>query len=497
MDTGCDINKEADSKPVKEREEMKGKKKYGVTIAAGSGVLIAFVLVMAATASLVSGCGPTSSVKAGMSEKVITPPVGSPMAGYRRQGVSTGVHDDLFARSLVIEDGSGTTVAFITLGIINLSENYMDSIRKAVSEQTGIPVKNIVVSCTHTHSGPALGGCSDEYKKLLVDNSVACAVEAWNNRKPSFVGTGSTVCLDLGMNDRRMEYGGLHPDPEVGIIKVQDLKGKLTGVAFVYGCHPSTLDLHNLEFTEDWPYYAIKGIKEQIGEDVWVAYYQSAQGDVKVGYTAELSAVGADMGIRNWWFAEHKGSQMTWPVLEALDEIETSGALTVDATSAYYDFPLRDSYPVTAAEAERLDREAKAKLAEMEKKADSIGKRVLDRYRVDVFLSGLTLGCARWVESHPNPKPIPMLLQAVRIGDTVIATFPVEVFAEIGLAVKERSPVEKTFIIGLASGHGGYMPTADEYLEGGYSAVMTRYSPKCEQVLIESSLELIGKVSDQ
>jgi len=476
---------------------MNGRKKHGVAMAIGSGVLITFALVMAAAAFLVSGCGPTSSVKAGMAEKVITAPVGSPMSGYRRASVSTGVHDDLFARSLVIEDGNGSTVVLMTLGIINLSEDYMDRIRTAVNEQTGIPEKNIVISCTHTHSGPAVGGCSDEYKQLLFDNCVASAVEAWNNRQPSFVGTGSTVCLDLGMNDRRMEYGGLHPDPEVGIIKVQDLKGKITGVAFVYGCHPSTLDLHNYEFTEDWPYFAIRGIKEQIGDDVWVAYYQSAQGDVKVGYTAELSAVGADMGIRNWWYAEHKGTHMTWSVLEALGDIETSGTLTVDATHGYYDFPLRESYPVSEAEAERLDREAKAKLAEMEKKADSIGKRVLDRYRVDVFLSGLTLGCARWVENHPDPDPIPMLLQSVRIGDAVFTTFPVEVFSEIGLAVKERSPVEKTFVIGLASGHGGYMPTAAEYLEGGYTAVMTRYSPRCEQVLIESSLELIGRVSDE
>jgi len=299
------------------------------------------------------------------------------------------------------------------------------------------------------------------------------------------------------MNDRRMEYGGLHPDPEVGIIKAENAKGKLIGIAFIYGCHPSTLDLHNLEFTEDWPYFSIKGIKEMVGEDVWVAYFQSAQGDVKVGYTAELSAVGAEMGIRNFWYAEHKGNMMTWSVLEALGDIPTSGDLTIDASNGYYDFPLRDSYPMTAKEAEKLDNDARAKLAEMEKISDKIGKRVLDKYKVEVFLTDLQLGCARWVEEHPNPEPLRMFRQAIRIGDAVFVTFPCEVFSEIGLAVKNRSPVEKTFIIGLASGHGGYMPTAQEYLEGGYAAVMTRYSPDCERVLVDTSLELIGKISDK
>ena len=291
-----------------------------------------------------------------------------------------------------------------------------------------------------------------------------------------------------------MEYGGLHPDPEAGIIKVEDAKGKIIGVAFIYGCHPSTLDLHNLEFTEDWPYYSIKGIKEKVGEDVWVAYFQSAQGDVKVGYTAELSAIGADMGIRNFKYAEHKGRMMVEPVVSTLPDIVTSGSPVVDMTSTFADFPIRDSYPITHAEAKRRQEEAKEKLAEMGKKADTIGKRVLDSYRVDVFLANLKVNRARRIESNKNPEPLSMEQQAVRIGDTVFVTFPNEVFSEIGLRVKQQSPFEKTFVIGLAAGHGGYIPTAAEYIEGGYAADMTGFSPKCEQVLIDTSRELISRL---
>jgi len=448
--------------------------------------------VLVAASFFITGCGETPAIKVGVAEKIITPPVGAPMAGYARKSVSTGVHDDLWARSLVVEDGNGSSVVLMTLGIINLSERFMNEIRAGVNKETGIPVENVVISCTHTHSGPAIGGSGEEYQKMLIENSIASAVDAWNGRIPGRIGTGSTVELDLGKNDRQMEYGGLHPDPEVGIIKVEDARGKLIGVAFNYGCHPSTLDLHNFEFTEDWPYFSIRGIKEMVGEDVWVAYYQSAQGNVKVGYTAELSAVGADMGIRNFWYAEHKGNMMTWSVLEALGEIPTSGDITLDVASAYTDFPLRESYPLTVAEAEKLDKDAKAKLAEMEKLEGKIGRRVLDRYKVDVFLTGLKVGCARWVSEHPNPEPLRMFRQAVRIGDAVFVTFPCEVYSELGLAVKERSPYDKTFIIGLTSGHGGYMPTEEEYLEGGYSADMTRYSPKCARLVVDSSLELIG-----
>ena len=458
-------------------------------------LVISIMLLIALIAlSTLTGCGEAPKIKVGVGETIITPPVGTPMAGYRRKGVSTGVHDDLFARSLVVEGEDGTGIVLMTLDLVNLNVRYMEEIKGVISHETGIPEANIIISCTHTHSGPSIGGASEDYRRQLVDNCVASAVDAWNSRVPGRIGTGDTVELELGKNDRRMHYGGLHPDPEVGIIKIEDAKGKLLGIAFNYGCHPSTLDLHNLEFTADWPYYSIKGIKEYVGEDVWVAYFQSAQGNVKVGYTAELSAVGADMGIRNFWYAEHKGNMMVWSVLEALPEIMTSGDITVSATNGNFDFPLRESYHMSTAEAKKADNAAKAKLAEMEKQFETLGVRVLDDYRVDVFVTELQLSTAKWVEKNPNPQPQNMQLQALRLGDAMFVTFPAEVYAEIGLRVKERSSMDKTYVIGLTSGHGGYMPTAEEYLEGGYSGVMTRYSAKCGDVLVDASMQLIAEL---
>jgi hypothetical protein len=446
-----------------------------------------------------SGCTTpeTPKIKVGLGEEVVTPSVGAPMSGYDRRGkVSTGVHDDLHARSLVIEGEDGTGAVLMTVSVINVGRKNLEEIRAGIRERTGIPENNIVISSTHTHSGPDIGGAGEEYRKLLVERCILSAVEAWDQRLPGRVGVGSAEVLELGRNDRRMGYGGLHPDPEAGIIKIENAKGKLLGVAFNYGCHPSTLDLHNLEFTEDWPYYGIQGIKEKVGKDVWVAYFQSAQGDAKVGYTAELSAVGAEMPIRNFWYAEIKGRQMSEAVLKTLPGIVTSSNPAIMTSSGFFDYPLRDSYPLTVKEAEAQYDASKAKLEEMEKKAGTIGKRVLDEYRVDEFLARLALNTAKWVEANPNPAPRSLEQQAVRLGDAVFVTFPAEVFTEIGLKVKQQSPYEKTFIIGLASGHGGYMPTAAEYLEGGYAAVMTTYSPKCEQVCIDASLELISRVKD-
>jgi len=463
-------------------------------VSASAALLAAALAVM----GFIMGCstaGPPK-ISVGVGETVITPPVGTPMRGYARADVSKGVHDDLHARSLVIEGADGTAAVMMTLALCNIERSFLDSIRAGVTAQTGIPEKNIVVSCTHTHSGPEIEQASADYQNLLVARAVESAVTAWNGRVPGRIGTGSAEVLELGRNDRRMEYGGLHPDPEAAIVRIEDGRGKLLGVAFNYGCHPSTLDLHNLDFTEDWPYYAIRGIKEVVGDDVWVAYYQSAQGDIKVGYTAELSAVGALMPIRNWWYAEVKGRQMSKAVIETLPSITTSGDPAIKTADGFFDYPLRDSYPLTASEAARRSEEAKKTLAVMEQKADSLGRRELDRYRVAVFLTGLEANCAKWVEDNPNPAPVSLEQQVIRIGDAVFVTFPVEVFSEIGFMVKQRSPFEKTFVIGLAGGYSGYVPTADEYSEGGYAVVGTHFSPQCEQVCIDASLGLIGRVTE-
>ena len=96
-------------------------------------ILIAFICF---TANL------AAQIKVGVAETVITPPdpVGVKMAGYDRgTNTSTGVHDDLFARSLVVEATDGTSSAMITVAVVNMSELVMDQIRTGVNKETGIP----------------------------------------------------------------------------------------------------------------------------------------------------------------------------------------------------------------------------------------------------------------------------------------------------------------------------------------------------------------------
>jgi len=457
-----------------------------------------------------SGQNVTSKIKVGVAETVTTPPnpIGVAMSGYDRgTNTSTGVHDDLFARSIVVEAQDGTSLAMITVAIVNMSEEIMDSIRSGVNKATGIPFKNVLVSATHTHSGPVMGGINSEYAQFFIKRSVESAVNAWESRVEGRIGVGSIDVFGLALNDRRMDYGGLPPDPEAAIIKIEDAKGKLMGVFFNYGCHPSSLDLHNLKFTEDWPHFSIKGIKEKVGNNVIVGYFQSAQGDAKIGYNAELSAVGAYMyGVRSFEFSEKKGLIMTDAVLKVLPSIKTSDDMQVRVAYDKFKVPRRTSFPYTQAEALAWQQRAQKTLAEKEKMVISypsnaeeaekyrvaarelaskgdisskIGPRTLDKYKVDLWLANQAVTQSKRIEELPKDiGPFLMPMQAVRLGNTVFVTFPAEVFTEIGLAVKKLSPFENTFVFGVAGGHGGYIATVAEYIEGGYAVNGSPYARK-------------------
>ena len=421
----------------------------------------------------------SQKIKVGLAETVITPtnPIGVRMAGYDRgTNTSTGVHDDLFARSLVVEGDDGTSSALITVAVVNMSEPVMDGIRAGVNKQTGIPFKNVIVSSTHTHSGPLMGNLEDEYIKFFISRTVQSAVDAWKGRVYGKIGVGSIDVFGMAMNDRRMEHGGLPSDPEAAVIKIENEQGKLLGVFFNYACHPSALDLHNLKFTEDWPYFSIKGIKEKLNKGVIVAYFQSAQGDAKVGYQAELSAVGAFMqGIRSYEFAEKKGLILSEAVLKILPSIKTSSNLDVKVSYDKFPIPKRTTFPYTHKEALEWQRKAKEILEEKEKLViyypknleglehlnqaarelvakgnigKTIGPRTLDKYKVDYWLATQAVNQSKRIEAlPPNPAPYLMPMQAIRLGTTVFVTFPAEVFTEIGLTVKQKSPYENTFIL--------------------------------------------------
>src|SRR5512143_2463262 len=105
---------------------------------------------------------PAQSLEVGSAEVDITPPVGYRMAGYFNERLSTGIHDPLHAKALVLRQGT-EQLALVSCDLVGVSLRETSQARAQASRRTGIPVTNIVICATHTHTGPLYDGPLREY----------------------------------------------------------------------------------------------------------------------------------------------------------------------------------------------------------------------------------------------------------------------------------------------------------------------------------------------
>ena len=165
-------------------------------MAANSRKIPVVVLLVLSWAGLNSA---QAELRVGVAAVKITPPTGTPMAGYYYERGSQDVIDDLYAKAAVLDDGS-TKVALVVCDLISLPRNTVLDARRLIEQQTGIPGGNVMISATHTHTGPALardsvrdnqdGGSSDPARKYTLElpSRIAQAVaEASGKLKPATV----------------------------------------------------------------------------------------------------------------------------------------------------------------------------------------------------------------------------------------------------------------------------------------------------------------------
>ena len=96
------------------------------------------------------------------------------------------------------------------------------------------------------------------------------------------------------------------------------------------------------------------------------------------------------------------------------------------------------------------------------------------------------------------PETVNVKLQALRVGDLGIVAIPCEVFAEIGLEIKSRSPLKSTFVISLANGYNGYLPSPKQHKLGGYETWRSGWSyleTEASTKIVEETLAMLGELA--
>jgi hypothetical protein len=230
--------------------------------------------------------------RAGVGEGNITPPAGTPSAGYgNRLGRGmTGTHDSLLARALVLDDGN-KTIAFVGVDHLGYNSAMVQAVKKAVHDNPSTARWEVYIGSSHTHSGggayldlpglgPLLAGKFDPaIVQLYVDGAIKAVHAAASRLEPAKVGIGH------GKAETLNRYRGNWPPnvktlDDVAVIKVTRATGSPLGVFFNFAAHATVLSGSNLEFSADFVGYARKHIEALIGDGVTSVYFNGAQGDV-------------------------------------------------------------------------------------------------------------------------------------------------------------------------------------------------------------------------
>ena len=422
-------------------------------------------------------------LSAGFGKESISPPIGAPLAGFAaRQGVCEGIHDELFSRALVLENND-RSVAIVSLDVLAVSAEFVEQVRSSIESKTGIKKDAIMIAATHTHAGPVTirtffnpdGSLDADYMRSLADAIENSVSAAWENRFEARIGVGSGYVDGIGVNRRTEDKKPI--DDEIGIIKVEDATGTVKGVLINYSCHPTVLGSDNLLATGDFPYFAVDTIEKELGGDSFAMFVNGTQGNISMGHSSELSAIGIITPGRTFEHAAELGEKLGRAALDVLKEIKTTGSPKIETAVAAARFPIKALPDVPAAGVSLAA--AEKHLADVS--ANGASSEQVMRAKSGLLYASITDYYARETSKFSDGV-LPVELQALRIENAEFLAIPAEVFVEIGLEIKKRAE-HNTFIVGIANGYIGYLPTALSYPAGGYEVVSSKVSPETESVL--------------
>jgi neutral ceramidase len=453
----------------------------------------ASVLLLLAAAPAWAG-----ELRIGAAAVVITPPPGTPMAGYYRARAAEGVHDDLFAKALVLEKG-GAKAALVSLDLISTTPQLVKESRREIEKATGVSGDHVMISATHSHTGPvlngrglresALGGGTDLAQRYAAElpgkiaKAVAEAEKALTPARP-WVAHGREESLvfnrrfhmkdgTVGWNPGKLNPNVLKPagtvDPDVPLVFFESADKKPLALYVNYAVHLDNVG--GLKISADVPATVARLLADVKGPDLVTVYTTGCCGDVnQLNVNWAERQQGFDNAARMGIILAAEVLR-TWPRLKPVE----SSALRVKR--ALIELPL----PPIAAEDVAKAKEIAARFGDPKGKPptflESVGAfKVLD------------------VAARAG-KPNEVEVQVVALGDEIAwVSLPGEIFVELGLAIKQDSPFKHTILAELANGSIGYVPARRAYAQGNYEVVSARCAEGSGERLVDAALRLLKEL---
>lgn len=450
------------------------------------------ILMSACMASAVAG-----DLRLGTAAVKITPSLGTPMAGYYVERASQGVLDDIYAiyaKATVLDDGK-TKAAMVVCDLLGLPRSVVVDARRMIEEKTGIPASNVMISATHTHTGPMVIGdsaiddlvaggskLSKDYAEQLPKWIAQAVEEAYGRRIPARVSYASEEETKLSFIRRfwmkdgtvRWNPGVGNPnivrptgviDPQVNVVyaEMADRKPLLTYVNFAM--HLDTTG--GAMISADYPATLARRLADYKGPEMLTVFANGTCGNINqinVNWAAPQSSPEA---------AKRLGTILSAAVLKAYVDLKDVEDTTVRVRTEAVQLPLAKHTD----EELRLAREIAARRGANTPFLDQVqAYRILD-------------------VAARDGKPIEVDVQVIALGRQIAwVALPGEVFVELGLDIKAGSPFQQTNVIELANGVAHYIPNRAAFAEGQYEVISTRYAEGAGELLVTTAVRLLGEL---
>ena len=436
----------------------------------------------------------------------ITPPMGLELAGYPHYPrYNEGAHDPLYAACMYLQTEK-EEVCMITLDLLFFSKKHTREVRRLANELCGIKGEHIMISCSHTHSGPWASGRLDiesleagkeqpyEYVGSVITKLVQMIAESKRDAVDGFFGYGTALCgAESGVGGNRRIPGGPH-DPTVSVIAIKDKQDSIRGIIVNYTLHPSFIHEWSNVCTADYPCY-VKLQLEALVPDAVIGFAQGTSGNQSSRYYRQGESFEE---------AERVGRLIGNAAFKALQTMKWSDALDIAVSNAELPIELRDF---------GTEEELRAKVA----RDEAIYQDLYSRYgssekRDEYYLwqnanlkllgsedqLGYVIMRKKGAKIELYEDENPAEIQVIRLGELCVLGLPGEIFVEYGLYMKAMAGYSTVIVNELTNGClPGYVYTPESLVTGGYetdtSMLREDFGMRMTELAIKTARTLKGK----
>lgn len=451
----------------------------------------------------------TPGLMVGAAKVKMTPPIGSIIGDSYGIRVSTGVHDDLYIKTLVFQN-AGVKVAFITLEVISLPHELVMKSRQLINQRTGIAIGNIIMNATHAHAGPqlnplmweAVGGDakqkSIEFTRNLPNLVLESVQLAESKLQQAKVSISKVQESNVSFNRRflmkdgtfKTNPGKLNPntvrpagpiDPDISMIYFESLDKKPLAILVNFALHVAIVG--GTLFSADFPGVMSELIGKVKGEEVVTIFTNGTSGNINHVDVSNPDQLG---GLDE---ARRVGTVLAGRVLASFSSLRPVAVNSLQAKIKSVKIPILRSVD---AKEEVWAKDIMARFGQAKGPAFTdvvVAWKLLDLVKMPGGIEARHK-LTTTVPLTPDGSSLESEVSAIVLGDQIaLVGFPGDAFVELGLSIKLNSPYPFT-VVSEQSGNGtiSYMPNRKAFPEGSYEVESARYSSGGGETLADAAV---------